>query len=266
MKKIITSAICLYSLSLPVYSESTPDGQPILYCPNSVKCDFKLYGTERCRVMDNPSEVWGGYTFSGPKLLEGIYKFKRVEVSAEKRPVCKYYLNDKQPAPLDISLNDPNSNYPTTTTRYINKFNPFLAEGTSWTGTNFGMSCSSNDPKHCPLTEEPEITVTSNGSKSFDMVFYFASGNDSEWEPKFKSSSILSYNELYDLCGSTSECIIDIGESSACRDGFDCLQLGTVSLDLSNPNVVKINKTTSSIPYLSIMQKKPFNTLYSELK
>lgn len=245
--------------SLPIFANTTPEGQPILYCPQAVECD--LINTEHCHVTNNPYEMWGYVKYDTNRLvrlIKGTYNLREVVIDrSTKKPICRYYLNDKQPAPLEVTLKE--LSYEKV--NYINKFKAFLTESSLWVDKNSNSVCLSDNPIQCPLIEAPEITITQIG-QSYNMMFYFPSGDDSGWGRDYIYMYSLSYEELHKRCGLTSACIIDIG---SCDYGDRCDPMGTVSLDISTPNIVKIDNIISFHSYL-IKQKEPFNTLYVPVK
>lgn len=76
IKKIAFLILYFSSFTLPAFSETLLDGQPVLYCPNHIECaaDGKL---ESCHLSDNQYEFWGNPGNRG-RVVKGIYRLKEV--------------------------------------------------------------------------------------------------------------------------------------------------------------------------------------------
>ncbi len=65
IKKVKLWMLCLIGFSLPAFADTTPDGQPILYCPQTVECDLLAFNpVAGCHLSDNPYEMWGSPTYA----------------------------------------------------------------------------------------------------------------------------------------------------------------------------------------------------------
>ena len=231
--------------------------QSILLCPRYVECtDTNI---RSCHISDDQYNIWVKPNYQGQKLLKGVYKFKEAIANGDMPgwPICKYYLNDNQPFPITVGMEyDPERKY-----NLITSFQPLISEKSRWKFIeNNPINCIAEDVHHCSFIEAPEIT-TINGVQ---MRFYFPNPNN-EWEPNYIVSSRLSYEELYKICGVTSNCMVQIGECGVIGDF--CNLFGEVDLDISNPQHVKINQLITnplSPRSCTLKKREPFNTIVCE--
>ena len=115
------------------------------------------------------------------------------------------------------------------------------------------------DPILCPLVQASGIFISDDTTIK---LFYL--NPNAYFEPNFIAGKWLSYDQLYTACGATSTCIIDIGLCD--KENENCSSYGAVYLDISDKNIVKINRINSykapENPYV-FKQKQPFNMIYS---
>lgn len=257
MKKILF-VLCFIGLSLPVFSETTQDGQHILYCPHHIDCsvDGKL---ESCHMSDNQYGVWENPWNNG-RVGKGIYSLKKVVSKYQlelfnDETICQYSLDDHQGIEKLMTVmikGAGDGNYTP------NIFNAFLGNSSQWSVTGWHADCLSSDPKLCPLVETPEIAYWSQSSEN---TYMYVSGG-------VFSQSTLSYNRLLSVCGASSICYVDIGEfENDTPEGRKFKLSGSVRVDLSLPDIINI-VSISTIPTSPCIYKKkePFNTIYCEAK
>lgn len=258
MKKLSFLIICFVGSFFSAYAEKTSDDQVILVCPKTVECDSNNIST--CSLSDNPYDFWNKPIYNG-KLIKGTYRLREVTYSEYKIPVCNYFIHDRQPMPIKVSydINTPwKRKY-----NYINYFTPLRTDSSKWNGDSiYNYKCSSDSPSLCPLVEAPEI-VTLN---TVGLWFYYPINSYSEFGQNFKIFHRLNYEQLQKICGINSSCIIDVGNCDQLGD--DCLHLGTVNLDLSTLNIVRVDQVTNDSSNLlcALKKKEPFNTIYCEPK
>lgn len=271
MKKLKYLICCFIVFSLPGFAASTIDNKPILTCPRTVECDLdpSKGASNQCHLSDNPYKMWGKPYSGGMHLNKGSYKLKKVLFDrGQYWPVCQYFLNEKQPSPISVSiLNGGTAGDGSTAVLdgYSNQFKAISTDFSKWSGSSTNDVCLSNNPSECPLVEIPEVAIARIG-QSPTLRFYFIE-NDG-WETKCITFSVLQYKDLYNRCGATSSCTLNIG---TCYDYMPehPFSYGTVTLDISNPDSIKIDSidTDSSIVNLYTLKKlEPFNTIYLENK
>ncbi|WP_133134344.1 hypothetical protein [Legionella santicrucis] len=224
-----------------------------------------------CELSDNIYGVWGKpeYFSGNPRLITGIYKLEEVvglgTHSGWGSPECHYRIHEKQPMPIIVSINTQFENNPANT-YYRNIFTAYQSELSGWSGEGREKKCLSDNPIVCPIVETPEISMLFQYEMQ-SIMFYFPQDNAGGFEPNFGRTHTLSYEKLHEICGATSNCIIDIGSCDQQDD--HCSSWGTVSLDISTPNIVKIDQINTSplgISQCTFKKKEPFNTIYCDFK
>ena len=252
--------LCFFCFSLPSFSDTTPDGQSILYCPQEIQC-MVSGKIDTCYVSDDPYEIWGrGYPYNEGRIVKGVYKFKKAFSSYQKdqpdnRPIadCLYSNTDKLGVERLMQLYYGGGYY----------FEAFLNITSQWSVLGYNAECLTNNPQLCPFVEFPEISYFSEKNKYGYFKIYYNESNPNYYLPQ------LSYNQLLSACGATSVCKIDVAISTDQSGGSqgDKINIGTVTVDISKPDFVKIvNIDTFPSSDCTLKKKEPFNTIYCEPK
>ncbi|WP_133128539.1 hypothetical protein [Legionella nagasakiensis] len=278
MKKLHFLIFCLISFSIPAIAKKTSEGQTILSCPKEIQCMINGK-VNTCYVSDDPYKVWAtGLLTNYGRIVKGIYKFKKSfspfyehghmvkldsikSMSTDIYDTCQYSNTDTQGVERLIGLS-PGYNY---------HFEPFLNTLNQWSifGTyndgddSYESDCLSDNPLLCPLVENPEIGYLSEKNKYGYFKIYHNENNPNYW------SSLVTYNQLLSTCGATTKCKIDVATSTEQCGGscMDKINIGTVTVDISKPDFVKIvNVNTLSSSDCTLKKKEPFNTIYCEPK
>ncbi|WP_131779197.1 hypothetical protein [Legionella bozemanae] len=258
MRNLIFTLFCLIGFSLPVFADTTPDGRPVLYCPDHIDCSFdgKL---DSCHMSDNPYGTWRIYTNEG-RVTKGTYRLKNVKSSYQifypgdnpDPTVCSYSKIDDRGIEKLIrvkikgvwSSEDYSPNF----------FEAFLSHISAWSIRGWDAECFSDNPQICPFVELPEIALISlvKGKGYPGRLFYWS---------ETQSAEILSYQMLLNLCGPTTACKINIGEV----DGLNFKNNGIVTLNIMRPDIVTVvDLYTSPSSPCTLKKKEPFNTIYCE--
>jgi len=264
----------LLTCSMPVLAETTPEGLPILYCPDTVEC-MDSGEINRCYVSEDPYQLWGsGQTVkkSYGDIVKGVYKFKkafslnyqngdmgaRKSVSPKLYDMCQYSNTDNLGVERLIGLN----------AKYT-IFEPFLNITNQWSIAgiahgNYESNCLFNSARLCPLVELPEISYISEKN---EYGLFGICGN--KYDPDCYKSQ-LNYNQLLSTCGATSVCKIDVFNSHI-KDYMQRYEayFGTVTVDVSSPDLVKIiniDTSQNSSSNCTLKRKEPFNAIYCEPK
>lgn len=253
--KISTILITFFLIfSNPNHAQSQ-DAQTILVCPQEVICEGNT--NDSCHLSDNPYGMWSKPS-NGIDLHKGTYKLKEVLPFIMKKPRC-IYSNNTEKYPISVGCSGGESNEE-------NLFKPLITNSSKWVGNNLkSMKCQSSDPLLCPLVEEAEITMDRKTSYSFSS--YTPDGLFYNRIDETNLGNNISYEKLIKICGVTSNCIIDIGNCNYNSDYHDyrCDHLGTVDLDLSEIDIVKINhlETDWWVKNTCSFKKRAFfNTIY----
>ncbi|MCW8471488.1 hypothetical protein OQJ19_12645 [Fluoribacter gormanii] len=266
MRNLIFSVVCLIGFTLPVLADTTPDGRPILYCPNQIECnqDRKL---DSCHMSNNPFSVWR-ITSNEGLVVKGIYKLKHVislyQVGGSPQHTsytfCKYNLIDNQQIEKFITVNLKFLTEDKKKKDYVpNSFEASLSGVAQWSVIGWNAECLSDNPKSCPLVEFPEIALDDT-DVVWGRVFYWNKNGGF-------ASGVLSYEKLLDLCGATNVCKINIGEHDGQdRDGtMKFKHNGVVTLNILRPDIVTIvSIDTAATSSCTLKKKEPFNTIYCE--
>lgn len=276
IKKITFLMFYLIGFSLPVFAETMSDSKPILTCPQEIQCmvNGKI---DTCYVSDDPYEIWNSrYINNYGRILKGIYKFKKSvsyfyqsgymakhsksskakSLGTDFPDMCLYTNTDSLGVERLIGLN-----------AIYSFFEPFLNTTSQWSVVGVGedtyeSSCLSNSPQECPLVEIPEISYKSEKNKYGGFKYYRDENNPNYW------ANMVVYSDLLSTCGATSVCKIDVGVSTEnCSGGCNKTTIGTVTVDISKPDFVKIvNIDTAPLSDCVLKKKEPFNTIYCEPK
>lgn len=256
---------CLIGFALPTFADTTPDGQPILYCPHHVECstDGKI---SSCHLSDNLYETWGAPESIG-RVIKGVYELKIVDAAYQNDSLtrcgtfdarCIYTSIDNYGMEHMIMLRV-NGCY---TEKNNNSFQALIVPMSQWSvswGTQ--AECLSNNPKTCPLIESPEITYLSQ----YPGTTRGSDGQGFYWNNETALPNEISYYKLLDLCGATTVCEVNIGKYSNVEHKFELT--GMVTLNLMTPDIVKIDHIDTDVSSPCTLKKKePFNTIYCEPK
>ena len=122
-------------------------------------------------------------------------------------------------------------------------FNKLVQESSSWNdeGNCFVKNNTEEvplEPKACPFVQAPGISIVDD-----TPIKLFYPNPNAYFEPNFIANKWLSYQQLFNYCGATSTCIIDIGQCD--KENENCDAYGAVYLDISAKDVVKISKIYS---------------------
>ncbi|NBX85591.1 MAG: hypothetical protein EBQ95_08325 [Gammaproteobacteria bacterium] len=225
-----------------------------LYCPRQIECSIKnpYYANIECHLSDNPYKMWLEPLISynskpnDREVKPGKYPLKEVFLGINSYSLSKTYCvysNGNISFSIPIVQNTPN------------KFEPLINDSYKWIkNDNNSFNCDANEnSSQCPMVEKPEIVITDN--LSFYIPDYNAEPGDN-----YKTFSRLTYNQLVTICGRTSNCIVDIGDRY--YNSSEINHLGSVDVDISIPNKVKINNIfTDSWWSHKLLKKEPFNTI-----
>lgn len=255
MKKLKTT-ILLIGLTNLSYANNINIGygQTSLFCPLTIECNSE--DKNNCHLTNNPYDLWGipklEQTYS--KNITGSYFFYSA-IIREGFAQCKY-INNQTHLSFLVEPKYPNS------ISFQNQIKP----NSHWKKDNYHSECSSSNPGSTSISTYECPIVQSAGISIYDespIKLFFPNPN-AYFEANFITGKWLSYDQLYKRCGATSNCIIDIGICDG--ENENCTSYGSVELDISSPNIVKLNQIDSykvpGNPYVFI-QKQPFNIIQS---
>lgn len=255
--------------SSDVFADMTPNSQPILYCPHHIECtmDGKL---ESCLLSDNDYGVWGK-PFNTGRVVKGIYTLKNATASYQTRDAgtngnpngqlasCNYSMISSQRVEKLMTVYI--SHQQVVSENYYSPvfFEAFLSSDSQWSVSGEKADCISDNPKSCPLTEIPEISLNYRiiGS-NINRSFYWE--DNSHLNTVIIRSNRISYDGLLSLCGATTSCKVNIGENNR-----EHTPNGVITLDISQPDVVKVVYIQTDKSSSCILKKATrFNTIICE--
>lgn len=232
-------------------------------CPAYIECWEKYNNLKECKLSNNPYEVWENLTVSANnknynQIKKGIYPLKEASIGIDAYSLSKTYCtysNENTSFLIPINQN------------ISNKFEPLINNSHNWIKKdNNSFKCDANkNSSLCPMTEKPEIVITNRYSMGgFGNLSFYTPDYNTEPGANYKTFNRLTYNQLITICGRTSNCIIDIGDYYF--NSSEINHLGSVDIDISIPNKVKINYiyTDSWLNYklgLQLQKKEPLNTI-----
>lgn len=207
-----------------------------------------------CHYSNNPYNGWSSLE-NKKKAASGIYFLESVfsgfyEKGNYTPPTCYYRIPSTRHTMMVHFGNGMLT---------MSEFKPSRDTAYAWDKNN----CASNNPYLCPMIQVPEISLRMsiydpNNKNPFIYRLFLYTYNTS-------GKNSLTYTQLKGICGVSSNCIIDIGSCDA--TGNKCNHLGSVDLDISNDNLVKINQINNDVVNIlgfdhSFKQLKPFNIIY----
>jgi len=239
-------------------------GQTTVLCPEAVICDSE--DPKSCHLSNNPYDLWDKpKLISSTTAIKGNYPLEFVSANTSNE-------NDPNNLKRNVHCSYVNGRWETNRAFLVsmkyedsNIFNKLVKESSEW---NDGGYCYSKDnqanspvnPTLCPLVQAPGISIFDDTN-----IKLFYKNPNSYFEPNYIASKRLAFDQLYNACGATSTCIIDIGRCDA--ENENCFSYGSVYLDISAKNIVKISQINSfkvpENPYI-FKQKPSFNMIYSE--
>lgn len=246
------------------------DNQPI-YCPNEVICE--LDGEiDSCHVSDDPYSIWFVTdNYSWGSNIKGIYKFNssnpvpihlmlsltkstlKSNPLIERIGTCRYTIIDSLGNEKDI-----------TAFEWPNFFTPLLGPETKWESVIMGddpipwPSCVSNDPKLCPLAVIPALVY--DNSYSNDVGYFQPINSPIEYQSRF------FYSELVSICGESLICTLNIIRQDT-KDTHRYILAGSVTVDISTPNEIKIIQLQTDLNSTCILKRKDaFDRIYCDPK
>lgn len=267
MNKLIKYLMLNFLVVMTAFAENSP----ILYCPNKIECSItnNYYGTKECHLSYNPYKIWIEPTFSSMS----IPRMEQVRVGA-------YYLSEASLGINSYFLGETSCKYEGSGVSFLihinqkvlNKFEPLENNDSKWIKKNSSVfKCYSNETTLCAMKERPEVVINLDSWGIFHSPTFYVPNPDEVTGDYFKCFNRLTYDKLFQICGATSNCLIDIGERLNIESNNEIRHLGTVDLDISNQNEVKINSINTD-PWIYIMypvlkktpifkQINPFNTI-----
>lgn len=266
MKKLIIYFVLNFIFVVCALAEN----EPILSCPSTVECSVAspYYGTNECHLSNNPYQMWKEPKISvdskpsNREVKVGRYSLKEVSLG-----INSYFLGETsclyEYSGISILVH--------VDKEIFNQFLPVEDNKSKWEKKDRNVfRCSSNETTHCPMKEIPEIVMNLTNSINGKIPALYIPDSNSVPGEYYKGYNRLTYNKLVTTCGVTSNCMIDIGAHSPFDyNGFQ--HIGIVDLDISTPNVVKINNiytdtwvynTYFNITAPLIKKLTPFNTIY----
>jgi hypothetical protein len=237
--KLITSFAFMIG---PVFANE----QALIQCPTTIECSEN--SIQSCQLSNNPYGLWS-YPNAGGRVTKGTHFLREVEYYSETNQIfCNYYANRRQISPIVV----------TQINRQNILFQPFINELTTWEQINSSIvDCVSSNPENCSLEEKPEILLVSHSY----LKFYYSNPN-SDGVHNYKIFERLSYENLIEICNATNHCMINIGFCD--HFGFICEPYGDVDLDISFPQIVRINEIHNDEKRQGachLQQKEPFNSI-----
>lgn len=216
----------------------------IIYCPSEIECmnDGQL---RSCKIKDNTQDFWKIYDQEG-NVKKGVYKLKNV------KNFCNYnQIEGHIERFILVTMGERLSH---------NKFKPFLDNDTNqWYIIGNHAECLSDDPQLCPFIETGDLAYYSDiwAIDGSDPISFFVTSSPSA---RVKS---MSYNSLIQICGATPSCNITVSQYDADKP----FTAGTLTLDLTKPNLVKLLNINQNPSSHCIMTKEvPFNTIFCKRK
>lgn len=245
MKKIayISLILCCYMLSSIAITYGAQDNH-ILFCPQQVVCSEEGQ-LKSCNPTDTPYPEYWFIQSSEGDIVKGVYNLKKVTSSYQSPELhgeskCQYN-----------NIENGIERLITVQQTGVNAFEAFYDKTTQWNIVGYNAECLSNNPQSCLLIEKPELVFTSNGQWAAD--FYTVD------KPQTPIPPPMSYDAAVSACNNMKQCELRVHTKSV-QGGFDA---GSIVIDLTNNNIIKVVKVTPRADALCIIEKKePFNTIY----
>jgi hypothetical protein len=238
-------------------------GQTSFFCPKSVICDSE--NPTSCHLSENPYDLWDKPNLNNSKTtIKGSYYLSAVisanskddEKNINKAVSCSY-VNGQWDTYRVFTVTLKNSD--------MVYFKKQKKPTSRWDDNGFCFPPSDDsrriplEPTSCPMVQSPGISIYDESP-----INLFYPNPNAYFEANFVAGKWMSYDQLYKRCGATSNCIIDIGICDS--ENENCTSYGSVELDISSPNIVKLNQIhsykVSGNPYVFV-QKQPFNIIQS---
>ncbi|MDP3559302.1 MAG: hypothetical protein Q8R79_02995 [Legionellaceae bacterium] len=272
MKKIIFLVLYLIGFTLPSFAETMPDGQIILNCPKEIQCMVDNI-IDTCYLHDNSYEIWDRTSLHNyGHTVKGLYKFKGSFSFFYQRGHVAKHSESAQTNGLTSSIRD-NCIYSNTDNLGVERLiglnprygflEPFLNATSQWSivgivEDSYESTCLSENPSLCPLMKTPGITYIANKNNPGYFKCYYDENNPNHYDTE------ASYSNLLSTCGVTSGCKIDVAIPDG---GWPYKKIGTVTVDITIPNFVKIvSIDTEPSSNCTLKKKDPFNAIYCEPK
>lgn len=219
------------------YSSSfaiTPNEQSHkIFCPAYVKCD-KEKTPASCKISDNKYEFWTLNTVT--KNIQGTYRFTEAYAFYDSPESAECYYSAFPYQNIEdiimVVVNDSERFNDSSGYHYSTKLMAYPFNYLHWYIIGNAGSCKSDNPKDCPIVEAPGLAVYFD-SETQDISF--------EIYREERGTDFISYNKLNEQCGTTSNCLVGVVN----RKNNKNEKLGFVLIDLTNPDVVKINNIYS---------------------
>jgi hypothetical protein len=250
MRNIVVLLVLIFTHPTYVLADTTPDGRPIIYCPDHVECT-EAGNIDSCNLSKSEYGIWSviGW-FNQAKTQKGIYNFEAVST------------RDWFGLPFStLTCVYKNSSNPRIVTHIVASIDKY-AEGSilepesistdnNWWVIDDVPKCES-DTKLCPMVETPEIAFDPRNLNNFRLSI---NGNILE-------KGNLSYDELLLACGATSICYVNVETT---QNGRDYTLAGFVRVDVTMPDKVEIVYiSTAKDSPCQFKRKIPFNLIYCD--
>ena len=250
----------LFVFIFSIFFSTVVASQNIVYCPKEIKCKGQTISS--CSFSDNQNNLWeitgtGGSGILDHSHISGVFKFSKVSIVRDSRtPKNAYDI-----VSCDYQQKHSKGERTLTATPMFRLFEPLLANSL-WIDYSTRMRCSFENSVVCPMIEMPGIVISKDSNPY--VSFYYTDKNTGE----YKHISRLLYDDLIEICGFTSSCIIDIGQPHSISGPKKTIwyydHYGVLDLDISIPNKVTLNQLNTDFTQSEcVLEKhKPFNAFY----